>query len=89
MKNIVKSSKHFFGYFNTLEIHSEMDLICELHKTGTENQKSWSMIYIPDWEILPPNTNHGETRLKRYALEYNFSKPWKEAMEEIDQLKVA
>ena len=23
MKNIVKSSKHFFGYFNTLETHSE------------------------------------------------------------------
>ena len=23
MKNFVKSSKHFFGYFNTLEIHSE------------------------------------------------------------------
>ena len=22
MKNVVKSSKHFFGYFNTLEIHS-------------------------------------------------------------------
>ena len=23
MKNVVKSSKHFFGYFNTLETHSE------------------------------------------------------------------
>ena len=23
MKNVVKSSKHFFGYFNTLEIHSD------------------------------------------------------------------
>ena len=23
MKNIVKSSKHFFGYFNTVETHSE------------------------------------------------------------------
>ena len=23
MKNFVKSSKHFFGYFNTLETHSE------------------------------------------------------------------
>ena len=22
-KNVVKSSKHFFGYFNTLETHSE------------------------------------------------------------------
>ena len=22
MKNVVKSSKHFFGYFNTLETHS-------------------------------------------------------------------
>ena len=26
MKNVVKSSKHFFGYFNTLETHSEMNL---------------------------------------------------------------
>ena len=24
MKNVVKFSKHFFGYFNTLETHSEM-----------------------------------------------------------------
>ena len=24
MKNVVKSSKHFFGYFNTLETHSEV-----------------------------------------------------------------
>ena len=24
MKNVVKSSKHFFGYFNTLETHSVM-----------------------------------------------------------------
>ena len=24
MKNIVKSSKHFFGYFNTLETHSDV-----------------------------------------------------------------
>ena len=24
MKNVVKSSKHFFGYFNTLETHSEI-----------------------------------------------------------------
>ena len=23
MKNVVKSSKHFFGYFNTLETHSD------------------------------------------------------------------
>jgi hypothetical protein len=23
MKNVVKSSKHFFGYFNTLEFHGE------------------------------------------------------------------
>ena len=23
MKNVVKSSKHFFGYFNTLKTHSE------------------------------------------------------------------
>ena len=30
MKNVVKSSKHFFGYFNTLETHSVQcyDLIC-------------------------------------------------------------
>ena len=26
MKNVVKSSKHFFGYFNTLKTHSEMIL---------------------------------------------------------------
>ena len=24
MKNVVKSSKHFFGYFNTLETHSDL-----------------------------------------------------------------
>ena len=24
MKNVAKSSKHFFGYFNTLETHSDM-----------------------------------------------------------------
>ena len=27
MKNIVKSSKHFFGYFNTLETHSEFNTV--------------------------------------------------------------
>ena len=27
MKNVVKSSKHFFGYFNTLETHSELYLV--------------------------------------------------------------
>ena len=26
MKNVVKSSKHFFGHFNTLETHSVMTL---------------------------------------------------------------
>ena len=26
MKNVVKSSKHFFGYFNTLKTHSETTL---------------------------------------------------------------
>ena len=29
MKNIVKSSKHFFGYFNTLENHSDLAQIFE------------------------------------------------------------
>jgi len=24
IKNVVKSSKHFFGYFNTLETHSDL-----------------------------------------------------------------
>ena len=24
MKNVAKSSKHFFGYFNTLETHSDV-----------------------------------------------------------------
>ena len=27
MKNVVKSSKHFFGYFNTLETHSNTYLL--------------------------------------------------------------
>ena len=27
MKNIVKSSNHFFGYFNTLETHSNLFLL--------------------------------------------------------------
>ena len=27
MKNVAKSSKHFFGYFNTLETHSVMSNI--------------------------------------------------------------
>ena len=26
MKNVVKSSKHFFGYFNTLETHSAVHM---------------------------------------------------------------
>ena len=30
MKNIVKSSKHFFGYFNTLETHSALCTIAHM-----------------------------------------------------------
>ena len=28
MKNVVKSSNHFFGYFNTLETHSDGHMNC-------------------------------------------------------------
>ena len=38
MKNIVKSCKHFFGYFNTLETHSVMS-----------SQTVLIMIYIHIW----------------------------------------
>ena len=31
IKNVVKSSKHFFGYFNTLKPHSEKNLLIQLY----------------------------------------------------------
>jgi hypothetical protein len=31
MKNVVKFSKHFFGYFNTLETHSDFVIILRAH----------------------------------------------------------
>ena len=34
MKNVVKSSKHFFGYFNTLETHSDTVLTVNDGESG-------------------------------------------------------
>ena len=41
MKNVVKPSKHFYGYFNTLETHS-----------GSRNQRwSYSNMYLELWKL--------------------------------------
>ena len=42
MEKILKSSKHFFGYFNTLETHSALllrqSVDCRLHRASTQYQ---------------------------------------------------
>jgi hypothetical protein len=41
MKNLVKSSKHFFGYFNILETHSEVQRITQIDNYVTNGLLGW------------------------------------------------
>jgi hypothetical protein len=53
MKNVVKCYKHFFGYFNALETHSEEHLYNSLQEPRTRYQELsqglWSFRYFEIW----------------------------------------
>ena len=52
MRNVVKSSKHFFGYFNTLETQSERWI--QLLFQWNFGQNSWKVLL---WSSKFPNKN--------------------------------
>ena len=40
MRNVVKSSKYFFGYFNTLETHSVLSVtVCQVYQVLGQKEK--------------------------------------------------
>ena len=58
MKNVVKSSKHFFRYFNTLETHSEQQKI--RHREQEDSKKG---VIEPFYEEETIKANNDDTSI--------------------------
>ena len=58
MKNVIKSSKHFFGYFNTLETHSELTNHDVFTNYCNPIISVWSRMFVPKSNSMPQFVDH-------------------------------
>ena len=51
MKNVVKSSKHFFGYFNALETHSDLPYLAFNQYLNKDLNRQFAYFIVEKFEI--------------------------------------
>ena len=75
MKKVIKSSKHFFGYFNTLETHSVVLICIYLNRIGSMYNILASCFFGFYFQIsadIPDIIHTTEKDIRIYLVSFNF-----------------